>query len=274
MHHGHWDDALFVHYPVDVAALQRRLPPGLLVDEHDGVAYVSIVALTEAAIAPWPPRVPFWLVQWLGLSHHAVNVRTYVRPCSGDGPPGIFFFSLDCSGLLPTLGARALFNLPYRYASMKRRRVRDDGARSGQPGALISSMECRTRLTRAAFAADWVSSEECDADPLGRFLVERYALYNEAGCSAVGALRWMTRAAATATWSGRITHEPWPLRQAMLLSWSSSVLEVLGLDQLVLGEPTAHCSSGVRAIDFFWHGFVGASAHGEQSSEQREEPCT
>ena len=48
MRHESWDDALFVHYPVDAAMLQRRLPPGLVVDTHDGVAYVGVVLLTES----------------------------------------------------------------------------------------------------------------------------------------------------------------------------------------------------------------------------------
>ena len=107
MHHSHWDDVLFVHYPVDTAALQQRLPPELAADEHHGVSYVGIVALTEAGIVPssWPKGAPLWLMECIGPSHFAVNVRTYVRPRSG-GPAGIFFFSLDCSSLLPTLGAR------------------------------------------------------------------------------------------------------------------------------------------------------------------------
>ena len=63
MRHESWDDALFVHYPVDAAALQRRLPPGLVVDTHDGVAYVGVVLLTESGIVgvpdlaqPAPPK--------------------------------------------------------------------------------------------------------------------------------------------------------------------------------------------------------------------------
>ena len=56
-----WSDALFVHYAVDSAKLQSLLPPALAVDEHDGCAYVGIVALTESAIIPFPPGVPLWL---------------------------------------------------------------------------------------------------------------------------------------------------------------------------------------------------------------------
>ena len=136
MRHAEWHDALFVHFAVDAEALQQRLPEGLLVDTHLGVAYVGVVLLTERGICPYPPGVPLWAVRWMGLSHDAVNVRTYVRPASGVGPPGIMFFTLDCSSLLPTLGALAIFNLPYRYARMYRRRAgasRAAGSRSARP---------------------------------------------------------------------------------------------------------------------------------------------
>jgi uncharacterized protein YqjF (DUF2071 family) len=269
MHHSHWDDVLFVHYPVDTAALQQRLPPELVADEHGGVSYVGIVALTEAGIVPWPKGAPLWLMQCIGLSHFAVNVRTYVRPRSG-GPAGIFFFSLDCSSLLPTLGARLLFNLPYRFATMERHVLRDDleGSRSGQPGALMRALTSRTHLTSASFSAEWVGLEEVqdtDDDPLGSlgpFFVERYTLYNEAGWSAAGVLRclsWLMGFGSTSIWSGTITHAPWPLHRVRLLSWSSSVLEAVGLSHIVNGEPVAHCSQGVKSITFFWQGFVSHS---------------
>ena len=163
MRHESWDDALFVHYPVDAAALQRRLPPGLVVDTHDGVAYVGVVLLTESGIVPFPPRTPLWLVRWLSVSHHAVNVRTYVRPESG-GPAGIYFFTLDCSALLPTIGAFALFNLPYRYSRMERE----------QKGARFTLRSKRVAST-VAIAAEWEAEDELlatdrSADAaLGRF---------------------------------------------------------------------------------------------------------
>jgi hypothetical protein len=114
MHHARWDSALFVHYEVDAAALQLLLPPGLEVDLFDGRAYVGLVALSEQGITPAIPFLPRFLQRLLALSHHAVNARTYVRPSRGHGPPGIFFFTLECSGFLPAFGASLLFNLPYR----------------------------------------------------------------------------------------------------------------------------------------------------------------
>ena len=91
------------------------------------------------------------------MSHHAVNVRTYVRPERG-GPAGIYFFTLDCSALLPTLGAFALFNLPYRYSRMKRE----------QKGARFTLRSKRVAST-VAIAAEWEAEDELLATrPLGR----------------------------------------------------------------------------------------------------------
>ena len=94
MRHDKSRDARFVHYPVGAGELPRKLPEGLVVDTCDGVAYIDIVCLTEAGIVQWPVGVPLWLLRWISLSHHAVNIRTYVRSKHG-GPPGIFFFSLE-----------------------------------------------------------------------------------------------------------------------------------------------------------------------------------
>jgi hypothetical protein len=249
MRHDSWDNALFVHFPVDAAALQSKLPAALRVDTHEGVAYVGVVCLTEAGIVPFPPGVPLWLVRMLGLSHHAVNVRTYVRPAAGDGPPGIYFFTLDCSAMLPAVGARALFNLPYRYARMRRHGTELLGLQSTRFGG------------GARVAAEWVADEheapqeEEERDStLGRFLVERYALYQAPGCALV---RLLMRAGAT-LWCGTITHAPWPLRRARLTHWECGVLEAAGLASVVLGgkTPVVHASSGVGPIHFFWNGWV------------------
>ena len=145
MRHEAWDDALFVHYPVDADALQKLLPPGLLVDAFEGVAYIGIVCLSERGIVPWPAGIPLWLVRCLGLSHHAVNVRTYVR--TAHGPPGIFFFTLECSAALPAVGARLLFNLPYCLARMRRGAAARGGVHSPgrvhAPAGGPSELVCR-----------------------------------------------------------------------------------------------------------------------------------
>ena len=252
MRHEAWSDALFVSWAVDAERLAQHLPPGIRPDTLDGRAYVSVVALTESDIMPWPPGIPLWLARLLRLSHHAVNVRTYVRPETGDGPPGIFFFSLECSSLLPTVGASLLFNLPYRYAAM---------ARSG-PSAMKSE---RRSGDRPVFHASWRPAEAISPDDaLAAFLVERYSLYNEPSLL-LRLLQQVSRAAATCLgrsargraryWRGSITHEPWSLRAAELDAFSSDLCEAAGLGPLVNGSsPVLHCSQGVGPVDFYFDG--------------------
>ena len=249
MRHASWTDALFLHYAVDAEQLQRRLPAGLVVDTFNGVAYVGVVALTESGIVPLPPGVPLSFVRCLGLSHEAVNVRTYVRPADGDGPPGIYFFTLDCNGLLPTIGAFLLFNLPYKLASMRRAEHSISSQRVGSAVAVQTQWEPLPEPDAPA-----------DDDQLGRFFVERYALY----CTP-GPLLRMFMSADSRLWCGTITHAPWPLRRARLRAFggicsSVGVLTAVGLSELVLadggGGPIAHASSGVGPIEFFWRGGV------------------
>ena len=170
MRHEAWEDALFVHYTVDAEKLQTLLPKGLEVDLFDGVAYIGIVLLTESGIVPWPPRVPVWLVRCLGISHHAVNVRTYVR--TAHGPPGIYFFTLECSALLPVLGARSLFNLPYRYSRISRW----DGSRQ------TYHLTSRRVGADPRVMAEWRTDDTAENDGLGRFVVERECTRNLNSC--------------------------------------------------------------------------------------------
>jgi hypothetical protein len=76
MHHELWDEALFLHFPVDSELLQARLPAGLEVDLHQGHAWISFVALTELGISPSFSVLPQALQRLMRLGHHAVNVRT------------------------------------------------------------------------------------------------------------------------------------------------------------------------------------------------------
>ena len=263
MRHDWWGDALFVHYPVDAAQMQAKLPDGLELDLFDGVAWVGIVLISEEGIMPWPPGVPLSMLRWLGLSHHAVNVRTYVRPAGGpeSSPPGIFFFTLDCDSLLPTIGARLLFNLPYRYApGMRRVRAaeRENGhtQTAAEPPTLRLESERMASRPPARVRAAWrpISTQGAHTqdgdDALGRFFVERYALYNEPGFL----LRHLVLRRGARLWHGTITHEPWPLQRAHLREFDSSVLEAAGLAELVCGDPVAHASAGVGPVTFYWQG--------------------
>ena len=170
-----------------------------------------------------------------------------VRP-SGGGHGGVFFFTLDCSHLIPALGAYSLFGLPYRLARM--RRTQD--ASSNQRMYFSSS-----RVVGATASVDAVWTVNGTATPakegsLAAFLVEPYYLYNEAGLL----LRSLAMPHGTNLWQGRITHHPWPLQDAKLESWKSSIFEAVeGLAETLIdprSDPIVLYSPGVDNIRFWW----------------------
>ena len=244
MHHDLWHDALFLHYEADPTALQALLPKDLVVDTFKGKAYVGVVALSEIGIRP--TFLPRWLGRLFALSHYAVNVRTYVRPVNDSiGQPGIYFLTLDCSHILPALGARLLFHLPYRLASMIRG-VWNDGS--------SFSFQSRRWRTTGKLEVEWeISPNEATTaapqDSLAFFLVERYCLYNRAGTF----LRLLAR--APNLWRGSITHAPWPLQTARVTMIHNTVLDAIpGMNEAILSKvnPSAHFSPGISDIHFYY----------------------
>ena len=188
-------------------------------------AYVGVVALSELGIAPagvLAPRLLRPLLNLLRVSHHAVNVRTYVRPADG-GPPGVYFFSLDCSHALASLGARLLFNLPYRLARMCRSKE-ESGHRSGQH-RLSSARHGPSAVTAPALDVTWGAAaaapppRAAEAGSLAAFLCERYHLYASAG------LLMRRLLGVTSLWRGTIAHAPWPLQVADASVRHSSMMQ-------------------------------------------------
>ena len=68
-----WRHVGFLHWPVEIPAIVRRLPPGLEVDTFEGVAYVGIVPFTipTTRVAVVGPRMT--------PAFHEINLRTYVH---------------------------------------------------------------------------------------------------------------------------------------------------------------------------------------------------
>ncbi|OWY59858.1 hypothetical protein B7486_72320, partial [cyanobacterium TDX16] len=67
-----WDRLAFVHWRYEPEDVQRLLPQGLEVDQHDGSAWVSLVPFFLRVGLPGTPSVP-WFSQFA-----ETNVRTYV----------------------------------------------------------------------------------------------------------------------------------------------------------------------------------------------------
>ena len=188
---------------------------------------MGVVALSELGIAPagvLAPRLLRPLLSLLRVSHHAVNVRTYVRPAAG-GPPGVYFFSLDCSHVLASFGARLLFNLPYRLARIHRSKE-ESGHRFGQhrlssarhgPSAMLAPT---LDVTWGAAAAE-PPPRAAEAGSLAAFLCERYYLYATAGLL-------MRRLLGVASlWRGTLAHAPWPLQAADASVQHSTMLQAI-----------------------------------------------
>ena len=112
-----WGSLLFLHWPLPAESLRPLIPKPLALDTFDGAAWIGITPFTMWGIrAAFLPPIPV-----LSESHE-LNVRTYVHL---DGVPGIWFFSLDASNAVATLGARLTFHLPYFHARMRLERRND-----------------------------------------------------------------------------------------------------------------------------------------------------
>jgi uncharacterized protein YqjF (DUF2071 family) len=200
-----WEELLFAHWRVPVAALREHLPPELEVDTFDGDAFLGITPFLVTGLRlrglPALPVVSSFL---------ELNCRTYVR--HGGERPGIWFFSLDASSRLAVEAARRLYKLPYFQARM-------DGLpryRCARIGAERPHVwESAYRPAGSTFAAE--------PGTLEHFLAERYCLY--------------TTDAAGVLHRGEIHHPPWPLQEAE----AEVDLNTIPPDGLeVRGEPLLH----------------------------------
>jgi uncharacterized protein YqjF (DUF2071 family) len=212
-----WVDAMFLHWPVDRAALRARIPADLEIGTFDGSAWVSVVAFRIAgARLRGVPRGLAW------PAFPEVNVRTYV---SGGGHDGVWFFSLDAGSRWAVEGGRRGIHLPY-YRAMIASSFGPGGASyrlaRTHPGAPVA------RLT--AQAAGSGDAHPAAAGTLEHWLAERY-------CFFTADPRGRTR-------RGDVLHEPWPLRAATVRIEENSLLSAAGIEPS-RAQCLAHVSSGV-----------------------------
>ncbi len=215
--HQDWGKLLFMHWRIEAELLRPLIPDRLEIDTCDGSAWIAIVPFTMWNISAFPPFLPS--IPFLS-SMHELNVRTYVYY---DNVPGVWFFSLDCDSAATVLGARTFFFLPYYNADIELQQ---------SANTIDYSLE-RTEEPLAEFSAQWIfedSARYAHPGSLDYFLTERYCLYSERD----GEL-----------YRARIHHEPWPLRNAQLTTFESSMIEAPGLPAPT-GEPLLHYAEEVN----------------------------
>lgn len=203
-----WQGLLFAHWPIDTARLRPHVPPPLVVDQHEGRAWIGITpfhlaALRGRLLPPLPGARAF----------PELNVRTYVR--LGDRR-GVFFFSLDAASRLAVGAARTLYALPYHHADMSIER-RDEWLHYRCERDGRASFDGRYRpVGRASTAAPGT---------LEHFLVERYALYAVPRPNRVH--------------YADIQHPPWSIQPAEAEITKNTMAEAAGI-RLPEREPLLH----------------------------------
>lgn len=171
-----WSHLLFLHWEIEAAEIQKRLPDGLFADQYEGKCYLGLVPFLMQKVRPrFLPTVP-WLSNFLEL-----NVRTYVH--DAEGRPGVWFFSLDCDQPVAVELARNLFHLPYQHARMSVKGPRYSCRRKS---------EKETAVFRYHVTGPY---ELAKPGSLEFFLLERYLLFS---ATRKGDIR-----------CGRVHHEPY-----------------------------------------------------------------
>jgi uncharacterized protein YqjF (DUF2071 family) len=225
-----WHHLLFLHWEVDAALLQSKLPPGLELDTFEGRAYLGLVPFTMTGVRPRGlPHLPL-LRNW-HEQFHETNLRTYVRhPKFGRG---VWFFSLDAASLPAVVVARQWFKLPYFFARMSLQTRYKNGQQilryaSQRRWPQPSSAHCEIEAI--------VTSEAAPAlpDTLEHFLVERYLLYSYSR----GQL-----------FAGRVRHKPYPLQSSQVLSLQESIISAAGFTCPDMA-PLAHYARRVQ-VDIY-----------------------
>lgn len=213
-----WREVTFVSWRYDRSVIEPMLPPGLVVDELDGSAWLTLVALRLTGT-----RLPGTLPVPVLSAFAQINVRTYVR--GPDGEPGIWLVSVDADRLWVTACARLLLGTPCFLA-------REDIA-TGRTGRTIRYLGIRyARRPPAACKLVVEPGEATEPDERDLWLTDRWHAYTRHA----GILLCLP-----------VRHEPWPLRTASLVSLTETLTPAAGLP-VPSGEPSIRYSDGVTEV--------------------------
>jgi len=220
--HQSWHHLLFLHWEIPPAELQALLPEGLELDTFEGKAYVGLVPFTITGARPvLTPPVP-------GISNfHEINVRTYVHDRGRN--PGVWFFSLDASGLVAVEAARLTMHLPYFHSAIDLTviegglpSIRWRSTREDPRGPMPANASIDYNPMEGAVAA-------ASAGTLEHFLIERYILY---------------ASHAHHLFRGRVHHQPYRVQRVEVPTLDETLIWAAGIRRPG-NRPIMHYSAGV-----------------------------
>ncbi len=209
-----WNNAIFLHWQVELSELQKFVPKELEIDLFEGKPWVSLVAFSMEKIRPknlpaFPPISNF----------DEINIRTYVK---SNTKTGVYFLSIEGGTSLSCKIAKSVSELPYRYSKIKRDK---NQYQSINP-------EFNDELDIQFLIGDKI----IEKNSLDKWLTERYALFQDTERSIN---------------EFEIHHLEWPIRKIEITNLKVNYTR---FNKLIKGKPDKiQYSKGVKVIAWGQH---------------------
>ena len=217
-----WEDLILLHWRYPVDDLRKLIPSELQLDLFDGQAWLSVVGfrLTNLKINP------IGMISWKDFDE--VNLRTYVKDSFGNR--GVWFFSLDSNDLMSVIGARGLYGLNYRFATIDNQRTEKSISYFSRTSRLQGSVEARISGT---ILSGKTTGEGSKKGTLNHFLLERYRFWSKR--------YWHGRLS-----SARVKHQPYDAIQLTDGSYQGGLFKSFGICEPNRGPSLGHYCKGFR----------------------------
>jgi len=204
-----WNNAIFLHWQVELNDLEKFVPKELEIDLFEGKPWISIVAFTMEKIRPknlpsFPPISDF----------DEINIRTYVKL---NHKTGVYFLSIEGGKFLSCKIAKGISELPYRYSKIKRTQNQ--------------YQSCNSEFDDKLDIEYTIGKEIKEKSKLDKWLTERYALFQDTDQSIN---------------EFEIHHLEWPINEIDL---KKADLNYQRFDKLIKNKPNKiQYSKGVKVI--------------------------
>lgn len=152
-----WNNAIFLHYQVDLNELKKFVPKELEIDLYNGKPWISVVAFTMEKIRPknLPSFSPI-------SDFDEINIRTYVK---SNNKTGVYFLSIEGGKSLSCKVAKGISKLPYRFSKIQR----TDKKYQSKNSEFNDKLDIEFTIGK----------ELIEKTELDKWLTERYALFQD-----------------------------------------------------------------------------------------------